>query len=356
MTVTGFFPRVIESNDWQCALVPIYYKLYYMNRTDWAGIKQIFTIHNIEYQGKFPRESTEDLFGIPFKEYPSLEYGGGINLVKAAIDYSDAVTTVSPAYAREILSDYYAHGLAAVLNKNRGKLTGILNGIDYDFYNPAADKSLFYRFDATTSGEVRARNKLELQAMLDLPQDERIPMVAVISRLVAHKGMDLIKYALPELLAKDIQIVVLGKGEAEIEAYFTHMQSLHRNKLSAIIAYNSDISRKIYGSCDIFLMPSKSEPCGIAQMIASRYGAVPVVRETGGLSDSIRDAGDGTQGNGYTFAGYNAHEMLNALNRALGLYTAYPELFAALRLRVMTADFSWTSSAGEYIRLYESLM
>lgn len=356
LNIIDFYPDLIECSDWQTALIPVYYKLFFQYQPNLANIKTLFTIHNIEYQGKFPRECCEDLLGIPFKDYLSLEHDGVINLMKAAIDYSDAVSTVSPTYAKEIVSDYFAHGLADILNRNKHKLTGILNGIDTEFYDPATDKALFCTYNQENAVIKKRQNKAELQKMLNLNEDESIPVIGVISRLVPHKGIDLLKFACNELLMSDIQLIVLGKGNADFEAYFSHMQNLHRGKVSAIIAYNADLSRKIYAASDIFLMPSKSEPCGLSQMIASRYGAVPVVRETGGLYDSIKDAYDGTNGNGYTFSSYNAQDMLNAINRAVGLYRDYKIKWNGLVKKVMATDFSWSSSAKEYIRLFDSII
>lgn len=356
LNIIEFYPDLIECSDWQTALIPVYYKLFFQYQPRCENIKTLFTIHNIEYQGKFPRECCEDLLGIPFREYLSLEHDGVINLMKAAIDYSDAVSTVSPTYAKEIVSDYFAHGLAGILNRNKHKLTGILNGIDTEFYNPETDKALFYTYNYKNAVEKKRQNKAELQKMLNLNEDENIPVIGVISRLVPHKGIDLLKFACNELLTSDVQLIVLGKGNADFEAYFSHMQNLHRGKVSAIIAYNADLSRKIYAASDIFLMPSKSEPCGLSQMIASRYGAVPVVRETGGLYDSIKDAYDGTNGNGYTFSSYNAQDMLNAINRATGLYRDYKVKFNDLVKKVMTTDFSWSSSAKEYIKLFDTII
>ncbi|MDR3317902.1 MAG: glycogen synthase GlgA [Clostridiales bacterium] len=355
LPLIDYFPDILHVNDWQTALVPIYYKLFYQYQYRYCDIKTIFTIHNIEYQGKFPKECMEDLLGISSAEYFSLEHSGNVNLMKGAIDYSDAVSTVSPTYASEILSDYYAHDLAGVLAKNRRKLSGILNGIDVNFYDPSVDKALFANYG---SGDIsgKVENKIELQRMLDLTVNPDIPMITVVSRLVAHKGIDILKGLCGELLASDVQLVILGKGDAEYEAYFAHQQRQYPHKIAAIIAYNKDLSRKIYAAGDIFLMPSKSEPCGLAQMIASRYGTVPVVRETGGLYDSIHDCGDaGDAGNGFTFALYTAQDFLHAVHRALNLYKN-KESWNKLCAKIMEVDFSWNLSAREYIKLYDATL
>jgi len=350
-----FYPDVLHCNDWQSALVPIYYKLYYMYLYKYEGIKTVFTIHNIEYQGKFDVGCCEDLFGIPARECSSISHDGCINLMKGAMDYADVVSTVSPTYANEITSDYFAHGLADVVGRNYYKLCGILNGIDVDGYNAATDKSIFVNFDRDTLDK-KVENKLILQKMLHLAEDASIPMIAIITRLVTHKGIDLVKAAATNLIEMGVQLVVLGTGNAEFEAFFAHLATQYPSKVATVIAYNKDLSRKIYGSADIFLMPSKSEPCGLAQMIASRYATVPVVRETGGLYDSIADCGDGHHGNGYTFATYDAGDMTRAIERAVGLYRDYPAIWRELMQRVIDTDFSWSRSAKEYIAMYDKLL
>ncbi|GHU99984.1 glycogen synthase [Clostridia bacterium] len=352
----GFIPDILHANDWQTALAPVYYKLFYMHRREgYRNIKTVFTVHNVEYQGKFDKAAVEDLFGISRQELHSLEFDGCINLLKSAADYSDALTTVSPTYAKELTGPEHAHGLSEIFKWNSGKLTGILNGIDYDSYDPARDPALFAKFSADDpSGKVK--NKLELQKLLDLKADADVPVIALISRLVAHKGIDLVKASIQKILERDVQVVLLGKGDADYETYFQYVERNYEKRFKAMIAFNKDLSRKIYAAADIFLMPSKSEPCGLAQMIASRYAAVPVVRETGGLGDSIKDCFDGTSGNGYTFAGYGTAELLNALDRALGLYKDYRGIWDGLVRRVARQDFSWSNSAKAYAEFYQNLV
>lgn len=351
----GFKPDVLHCHDWQTALVPIYYKLFYMYREGYGGIRTVFTIHNIEYQGKYSRSIIEDVFGIPDREYMSIEHRGCINLMKGAIDYSDAVSTVSPTYSREIMDPYYAHGLENVLLKNSYKLRGILNGIDVDTYNPRTQKALFCNYDENNLAG-KARGKAELQKMLNLPVSADTPVIAVMSRLVGHKGLDLIRFAMNEILRKNVQVVLLGKGDPEYENYFMHVQKMYNQKFSAVIAFNRDLSHKIYAGADIFLMPSKSEPCGLSQMMACRYGTIPVVRETGGLVDSIVDCYNGDMGNGFRFARYDAADMMGAIDRAVGLYCDYKDKWAGLVRRAMTTDFTWKSSAGEYMKFYDALL
>ncbi len=351
----GWKPDVLHCQDWQTALVPIYYKLFYMYREGYEGIRTIFTIHNIEYQGKYSKSIIEDVFGIPAHEYMSIEHRGCINLMKGAIDYSDAVSTVSPTYAQEIMDPFYAHGMENVLLKNSYKLRGILNGVNVDDYNPETNKSLFRNYTVKTVHNEKKVNKTELQKMLSLPVNENVPMIAVISRLVAHKGLDLIRFAMNDIMKNDVQVVLLGKGDPEYEGFFTHMQQMYENKVCSIIAFNKDLSHKIYAGADMFLMPSKSEPCGLSQMMACRYGTIPIVRKTGGLKDSIIDCGDGDYGNGFTFQSYNAGDMIRAVDRAVGLYRDYHDKWKGLMDRAMTSDFSWVCSAKEYVKFYNEM-
>ncbi len=357
LSAVGFKPDVMACNDWQTALTPIFYKLFYMYNPALSGIRQTFTIHNIEYQGKFPKAAVEDLFGIPYFELPSIEHNNSINLMTGAIDYAETVNTVAPTYAQDILHPFDSHGLDDVLTKNAWKLRGILNGIDTEGYDPATDKAIFHNFDRSNMRAEKAANKLALQKMFNLREDKDVPMVAIISRLVQHKGMDLVKYVADDLLKNDVQLVVLGKGDTDYENYFNYLQSNYDKKVCSIIAFNLDLSRKIYAAADIFLMPSKSEPCGLSQMIASRYGTVPVVRETGGLYDSIKDCGDGKSGgNGFTFAAYNAKDLLQSLNRAVCMYRDYRDIFFGIAERAMDTDFSWKVSAKEYVKMFDEII
>ena len=344
MSFLNFFPDIVHCNDWQTALIPIYLKTVYSKWFSYKNIKTIFTIHNIEYQGKYSMDTIDDVFGIPKNSAHYLEYDGLINLVKGAITCADKVSTVSPTYAKEILSPYFSHGLDRVLELDKSKITGILNGIDVDSYNPSTDASLFLNFDIENIKN-KAVNKHELQKMLALPLEDDVPVLAIISRLVPHKGLDLVKCVIEDLLQQKIQIIILGKGDTVYENYFVDLQKIFSDKVRAVISYNSDLARKIYGGSDIFLMPSKSEPCGLSQMIASRYGTVPIVRQTGGLFDSI------TEENGFTFNNYNAHEMFEKIKFALQVYED-KKSWQELVKKVMKSDFSWDKSAREYIKLY----
>lgn len=350
-----FMPDILHCNDWQTALVPIYYKLFYMFRDGFGGIKTVFTIHNIEYQGWFNRSMLGDVFGIPDYEFGSIEHFGEINLMRGAIDYSDAVSTVSPTYAKEILDPYYAHTLDGILIHNTHKLRGILNGIDTETYNPETNPALFAHYNADDKSG-KALDKAGLQKLLWLPIDKDVPIIAMITRLAGHKGLDIVKEALPEILSRDVQFVVLGTGDSEYEGYFKYMQEQYNDKMRAVIAFDKDLSHKIYSGADMFLMPSKSEPCGLSQMMACRYGTIPIVRETGGLQDSITDAYNGDFGNGYKFARYAADDLINAIDRAVGLYRDYRDKWNGLVDRAMRTDFSWKVSANKYIEFYNELL
>ena len=349
-----FYPDVMHCHDWQAALAVVYLKTVYACRPEYGNTKAVFTIHNIEYQGQFGKEVLGDLFGLSEKEMPLLEYDGRINLMKGAIECADYVTTVSRTYANEIKDPFFAHGLQYAINDNARKIVGILNGIDVDLYDPEKDTHLFKNFSADdTSGKKVC--KAELQKMLSLPEREDVPMVAIISRLVSHKGLDLVKCVLEEFLSGDVQVVILGKGEADYEEYFNYVARTYGEKCRTIIAYNKDLSSKIYSGADIFLMPSKQEPCGLSQMIACRYGTIPVVRKTGGLNDSITPYNDGrVSGNGFAFADYNAHQMLFALKDAVAVY-GDKKTWAKIMREAMTTDFSWNASAEKYEQLYDSL-
>lgn len=345
----NIYPDILHCNDWQTAAAIIYLKGMYYGNEKFRRIKTVFTIHNIEYQGKFGMDTFSDLFGFPDTVRPFAEFDGALNLMKGAIEMTDIVSTVSPTYAEEIKYPFYAHGLDAIIRRNEKKLVGIMNGIDVDYYNPKTDKSIFAKYTASDiSG--KARCKAELQKMLNLPERNDVPVIAVISRLVSHKGLDLIKNAVEKLLTEDVQFIVLGKGEIGYENYFRHLADAYKGKCAAIIAYNQDLSRKIYSGADIFLMPSKSEPCGLSQMIASRYGTVPVVRETGGLNDSIKPY-VGKVGNGFTFHDYNADDMLFVIKQAVSLFRE-KETWNELVTRVMKTDFSWKKQAEKYEEIY----
>ena len=348
MPFIGFYPDVLHCHDWQAALAAIYLKTNYCKRPEYQYIRALFTIHNIEYQGKYSLDILEDLFGISYADAYLLEYQGCINLMKGAIECCERFSTVSPTYAKEIQTAQYAHGLQDIICNNASKLTGILNGIDVNAYNSETDKALFANYTADNL-DGKQICKAELQKMLNLPVKD-VPVIAMITRLVAHKGLDLVKAVAEDILHEDVQFVLLGTGDATYENYFRALGETYEGKVSANIAFNGDLSKKIYSGADIFLMPSVSEPCGLSQMIASRYATVPVVRETGGLYDSIKPYGAG--GNGFTFASCNPYDMLYVIHEALDTYKN-KKAWKDLMKKAATTDFSWQRSAEDYKVLYE---
>lgn len=348
-----FKPDILHANDWQCGLVPIYHTLFYAPQEEYSRIRTVFTIHNIQYQGKYGMEILEDVFGLPQSAAHLVEQDGCVNLMKGAIETADRVTTVSPTYAQEILDPWFSHELDPILRMRQWKLSGILNGIDTTQYDPATDPALYCHYSADDRSG-KAENKRALQERLNLPQKSDVPLIGMVSRLVAHKGLDLVQYIQERLLGQDVQMVILGSGDWAYENFFREMQGRFPEKFCYCSGFVPELAQKIYAAADIFLMPSKSEPCGLSQMVACRYGAVPIVRETGGLKDSIIDCGNG-EGNGYTFKTYNADDMYGAIERALGAYYQ-KDVWDSLQECAMRSDFSWGRSANEYIRLYKSLI
>lgn len=352
LSIIDFMPDIIHANDWQTALIPVYLKTKYSTYPGYDKIKSIITIHNIEYQGIYDLKIAEDVFDLCSNEISMVKYNGSINLLKGAIEASDIVSTVSKSYSEEIFDDYFAHGLAPILKRNVKKVRGILNGIDTSFYNPETDKALFKNY-SIDSIKNKYNNKTNLQRMVGLPQNVDIPVISVISRLVQHKGMDLIMHGIEEILREKVQFIILGKGDRGYELYFKSLQEKYHDKVAARIDFSSDIARKIYAGSDFLLMPSISEPCGIAQMIASRYGTVPIVRETGGLKDSIHDCSLGL-GNGFTFYEQTPENLVGTIKRALEVYKNKDD-WTKLVHSVMTEDFSWNHSAKEYYNMYLNL-
>ena len=355
MPTIDFYPDILHANDWQSATTIIYLKRKYYLNPYYCDIKTIYTIHNIDYQGIYSMSILGDVFGLDcFGDRSIVEYNGDINLTKGAIVCSDIVSTVSQRYADEIQTEFYSSGLHYILHQYSDKITGIVNGIDVNYYNPENDDVIAKNYSSSDiSG--KAECKRQLQEMCGLEQNPDVPVVSMISRLASHKGFDLVKYILPEMLDLGIQFVLLGTGEFELEEYFKSIQKAYPDKVKVFLEFNKDLSKKIYAGSDIFLMPSKSEPCGLSQMISSVYGAVPVVRETGGLYDTIKPYNIyNGEGNGFTFANYNAHEMKDAVARAVDLYNDKKK-WSTLLKTVMDTDFSWNVSAKKYIDLYRSV-
>ena len=358
MTRLDFFPDILHAHDWQAALSVVYLNCLYRNRPGYENIRTVFTIHNIEYQGFYDFAILGDVFSLGENEHSLMDHDGCINLMKAAVECADRVTTVSPRYAQEIQSAEYAHGLESCLCRNAFKLSGILNGIDYKYYNPKTDKAIAATF-GVRSLNGKTQNKLALQRETKLPEREDVPLLAIISRLASHKGLDLVAECIYDIVMNnDVQLVVLGKGEEKYEQFFRNLQACFPDKVRALITYDRDLSKRIYAATDVFIMPSKSEPCGLSQMIASRYGAIPVVRETGGLYDSIKPfwmEGKLMHGNGFTFANYSSWELKDRTEAALELYHN-DDLYKKLVIKIMKTDFSWKVSAEKYLELYSTLI
>ncbi|HPY99922.1 MAG TPA: glycogen synthase GlgA [Clostridiales bacterium] len=348
----GYKPDVIHCNDWQTALIPLYYNCFYKDAPGYENIRTVYTIHNIQYQGMYGMDVLNEVVGLDPVDYSLIEYEGCANFSKAAIECCNKVTTVSPSYANEILDPWYSHGLDSILHKNYWKLTGILNGIDVDSYNPATDPALRYHYSqAKKTG--KAKDKEELERIFGLEHKPDVPIIVLISRLVSHKGLDLLTAVVDELLnTTEVRLLILGSGDNQYENFFKGVAARHADKFRLELGFHAELSRKMYAGADLFLMPSKSEPCGLSQMIALRYGTLPIVRETGGLKDSVSDCGDG-KGNGFTFKTYNAHDMLWAVSRAIDLYYNDKKTWKQVVNRAMKCDNSWNRSAELYIAMYK---
>ena len=352
-----FWPDVIHCNDWQTALIPIYLKDDGVREERYRSVRTVLTIHNIEYQGRYDPYCLGDLFGLDrgWVDDGTLLLDGDLNLLKGAILTADAVNAVSPTYAQELKNPYFAHRMEGILTQCGYKLSGVLNGIDMKLYDPAADPRIAANYTAENiSG--KAADKAELQKALGLRPEPETPIIAMVSRLVTHKGLDLIREVMGDIMELPVQFVLLGSGDAAYEDFFRHAAERWPERMAIRLGYDEALSMAIYAGADLFLMPSRSEPCGLSQMIAMRYGTVPIVRETGGLKDTVqpyeawRDAGTG-----FTFANYSSADMLHVIREAIYLYKDYPDAFARLRRRAMERDFSWNRSAGDYLKIYAAV-
>lgn len=353
-----FKPDIIHAHDWQAGMVPVLLNAYYVEDEFYRGIKTVFTIHNLRYQGIYSMDIVADFYSLP-QEYfteDKLEFHGCANLLKGGIVYADYVTTVSPSYAEEIKTPLGGERLDGLLSARSQSLYGIINGIDTAVYNAKTDPKIFANFDLRNLTSKKKENKIALQKQLGLPVDGEKAMIGIVSRLVDQKGFDIIAEAMGELVNLDIQLVVLGTGEAKYEEMFRQNAWYHPEKVSANITFSDDMAHKIYASADMLLMPSMFEPCGLSQMIAMAYGTIPIVRETGGLKDSVQPFNEFTgEGNGFSFAPYSAHDMLYTLRMALHFF-ADKEVWVPLMKRAMKMDFSWGASAQKYDEMYQKLL
>lgn len=352
-----FKPDIMHSNDWHSGLVPLYRQDFARGDSFYGDIKTVHTMHNLKYQGIFPESILQEVAGLS-KEYfheDGLKYYDTINMMKAGIVYSNLLTTVSRNYAQEIKSPFFGEGLEGVIGDHAGKLRGIVNGIDYEVYDPNKDKKISKNYNFKTIKN-KKENKLALQKKYNLPVDEDIPLISMVSRLVAMKGLDLVRTIIEELLQEDIQFVMLGTGDKEYEDMFLYFQNKYPEKMASRVYFNEDEAHLIYAASDIFVMPSMSEPCGISQLISLRYGTIPIVREVGGLKDTVDPYNMYTgEGNGFTFKNFNAHELLFSIKRALFLYRD-KKIWNGLIKSAMNSKNNWEKSSKEYIKLYENLI
>lgn len=353
MDAMDFFPDVLHANDWQTALSVIALKQERGLMPGYSNVRCVYTIHNIDYQGVYGLNIINDVFGLDEGKASIVEYDGALNLTKGAVVCADFVNTVSPQYSQEIKTEYFSHGLHHIINQYGYKIGGIINGIDEAAYDPRTDADIPATFSSENL-EGKKANKEALQREFGLEVNPDIPVIAMVSRLAEHKGFDLVCKVADELMNDKVQFVLLGTGDAGFEAFFEEFGRRHPGKAGIRLAYNRKLSKLIYAGADMFLMPSKSEACGLAQMIASRYGTVPIVRETGGLYDTIKPYSYDRSGNGFTFSAYNAYDMLYVIRESEGVY-ADKENWENLVKKIMKIDFSWNTSAGKYAALYEQV-
>jgi starch synthase len=350
-----FIPDVIHCHDWQAGMIPVLYRAHFSWQPQYANIKTVMTIHNLKYQGVFGKEQFKDFFALGDEHLGgyALELYGGASFMKGGLLYSDIITTVSPTYAEEIQTPYFGECLDSLLRSQQHRLYGIVNGIDYEELDPMTDPRLEVNY--RDSAPKKQQNKTKLQERLGLPVNKDIPMIALVTRLVDQKGLALVDRVIEDLLKLDAQWVILGTGDHRYEQLFRWAADRYPDKLSANITFNEQLARQIYASSDLFLMPSEFEPCGIGQLIAMRYRSVPIVRETGGLKDTVESYNESTgTGTGFSFTHYNAHDMLYTVERAVKLYND-PQAWKAIWANIKKKDFSWRKSAQQYAALYHQL-
>lgn len=359
LPVIDFAPDVIHCNDWQTGLLPVFLKTVYGSDNFYAGIKTVFTIHNMKFQGRWKIKEVADVTGLPEHIFNSgeLEFYGEANYLKGGIVYADEITTVSPTYADEICTPEGGEGLDGLMLERRRHLRGIVNGIDYDVFNPMKDTYLDKHFSVRElSGKVV--NKRQLQEKYGLAVDKDVMLIGIVSRLTKQKGFDLVAYVMEELLSTmNVQFIVQGTGEQQYEEMFNYFHGRYPQKLGVYIGYSEENAHEIYAGCDAFLMPSLFEPCGLSQLMSMRYGTLPIVRETGGLKDTVVPYNEyENTGDGFSFANYNAHDMLHVIKYALDVFENHKDRWQEMMQRAMRHDFSWKASAKEYEKLYDMLL
>ena len=356
MVALDFIPDIIQCNDWQTGLIPVYLKAVYHEQ--FPNTRVMYTIHNIEYQGWARADFFDDMLGLPWEYRGKLDMNNSVNMMKGGIECCDMVTTVSETYARELMYPYYAHGLDNIIAGAAWKLTGITNGIDVGTFNPETDPALPAHYNSETFVEGKAAVKAKLQEEVGLPVKPNVPLMVMVTRLAGHKGLDLLCYIARRLMwEQDAQLLILGTGEPQYETFFKELAGQFPDQVAAKITFNLGLAARMYAGADIYLMPSKSEPCGLSQMNAMRYGTVPVVHATGGLKDTVPPCDENGEGGlGFTFQSYNADDFLAAIERALNLYRNNPDGFHALQHREMCQDFSWNVPAGRYMELFHKML
>ena len=357
LPLIDFQPEIIHAHDWQAGMVPALLKIQYQHLPFYAPIRTVFTIHNLQYQGIFGIKEVQDVMGLGDGLWSAdkLEFSGCANFMKAGLVYTDIITTVSPSYAEEITTAYYGERLDGLIRSRKDSLYGVLNGIDTDLYNPETDGMIYQTYTDKTLAD-KAKNKAALQKDLSLEARD-VPLIAMIGRLTNQKGLDLVDCVLGDIMGENLQMAILGMGDARYTNLFSWAETKYRGQLAARFAMDNALAHKIYAGADFFLMPSLFEPCGLSQMISMRYGAVPIVRETGGLRDTVLSYNEETgEGNGFTFQNYNAHDMLAVIRRALEYYRNKQDVLLTLRKRGMQGDYSWAHSAKEYEALYRKAL
>jgi starch synthase len=355
--LSGFQPDIIHCHDWQTALIPLMLREFYNREPLFFPLKTVFTIHNLKYQGVFAEEVLSDVIGLSHDLFTEdkLEFFGAVNYLKTALLYADRITTVSPTYAQEIQTSAYGEKLEGLLYQRRDDLQGILNGLDYSLYDPSRDPYLVVPLD--TSLRAKEENKGYLQGILGLPIQRDSAVLGMVTRLVEQKGLDLLVHVLEEILLLDIQLVILGSGERRYEEILRYFAGKYPEKMAVRTKYSDKLAHQIYAGADLFLMPSLYEPCGISQMIAMHYGTIPLVRETGGLKDTVSSFNESTGlGNGFSFTAYNAHEFLFTIQQAVKTFSEKGAVWNKIKENALQSNFSWQRSAQAYMRLYESLL
>lgn len=358
LPVVDYRPDIVHCHDWQTGLVPVYLKDTFHEGEFYANMKSMMTIHNLKFQGVWNIPTVQDATGLAMSYFTSdkLEAFGDANLLKGGIVYADLVTTVSRTYAEEIKTPFFGEHLDGLMRARSNSLSGIVNGLDYEEWNPETDPMIYKTFSVENFRTNKSRNKLKLQKELGLREDKKAMLIGIVSRLTDQKGFDLINYVMDELCRDEIQLVVLGTGEERYENMFRHFAWKYDGKVAACIFYSNELSHKIYAGCDAFLMPSLFEPCGLSQLMSLRYGTLPIVRETGGLKDTVEPYNEYEEtGTGFGFVNYDAYDMLGAVRYAESVYYDKKRSWNQMVERAMKQDFSWKNSAKQYEELYGRL-